>query len=47
MGPLLEGDAMVVVRIAGVEEGGDAVLQCEKRGADGEEFVARHHSVGH
>lgn len=41
-GPFLEGDVVVVVRIAGVEERPDAVLESDEGSADGEQLMARH-----
>ena len=41
-GPLPQGDGVVVVGVAGVQEGGHAVLQGVERSPDGEQLVARH-----
>lgn len=43
--PLLEGDEVVVVSVASVEEGSDAVLEGHERSADREQFVAGYFSV--
>lgn len=36
---------MVVIDVAPIEEGGDAVFQCHKGGADGEKFMPRDNPV--
>jgi hypothetical protein len=45
LAPLLEGDLVVVVLVAVVEEGRDAVLQRHEGCADREELVARDRTV--
>lgn len=44
--PLHQGDAMVLVGVAGLEEGCDAVLETDQRSTDGEELVARDGAIG-
>ena len=46
LAPLIEGDVVIVIRVAGVEERRNAVLQGVEGSANGEELMTGHDPVG-